>query len=569
MKRRGVRAGAVFALALCGGATARAAAPAGGPARTEVHGGASWSFAEADRPALARVLALYRRLVPRPGTPGGRVAVILLSDIEAMAQADGDTRFATFRRSEDVVEIHVAADAPAAPDLVTPVFASALFLARHPAAQRLPLLLAGYGAYRANDWWGRTPQEWGALLAAGDLLPAARELMASDERAADDLLAVGAAAAAIRAWASREGRSRVEDALASGVAEEGNLQRSLAEAAGVASAAPARRRLPDGFLRGVSFAMRNSVEGSYLSRSCGLALDRLRRDWIGAVSVMPFAFQRSASSPEIRLAGHDPHEETEEAVLRAVEAARAAGMVVLVKPQIWLWRGFTGDIAMRSEEDWRSWFRSYRRYVLRYAVVAEAGGAELFDVGVELCAAEKRSGDWRDLISAVRHATGAPLLYSCNWGRGAAVVPFWDALDAIGVDFYDPLSKDGRASGRELVEGAREAVRPLAEASLRFGKPVYLTEVGYPPLAAAWLAPSDEAAARPFSSADPARAARAVFEAIGGASWCRGLFWWKVFSDGREAKGSERGFNILGRPIETVIRDAYRRLAGRAGDGLN
>ena len=233
----------------------------------------------------------------------------------------------------------------------------------------------------------------------------------------------------------------------------------------------------------------------------------------------------------------------------------------MVKPQIWLWRGFTGDIAMASETDWAEWFRQYRRYLVRFAVVAEAGGAELFDVGVELGGTERREREWREAIRGLRAVTGAALVYSCNWARGAAAVPFWDALDAIGVDFYDPLSAKTNPTDAELVDGVREAARPLVAAAARFGKPVYLTEIGYPSVAAAWLAPNEEGSPRPFSARDPARCARAAFAAFAGQGWCRGMFWWKAPSDGRDADADAKTFNILGRPIENAIREGFQRMA--------
>jgi hypothetical protein len=539
--------------------------------RTETHEGVAWRFSESERAAFQRLRPLLDRFLSRPSRRPLPLAVSVFSGVSAMARADGDCRFATLARRGGEVEVHVAADAPENPDLVSPVFASAVFLALHPEAVRRPGLLAGYGAYRAGAWWGRGTAEWGPLLAAAGLLPTAEELAAAGEPDASDLLFVGGAAAVVAAWAQEAGRSAVERALASGEAPAEDLRRGRSSAASLPAAAPPRRLLPPGFLRGISFAMSNSMEGSYLSPRCGATLDRLKRDWIGAISVMPFAFQRRADSPAISLPRHEPREETEEAVLAAARAGHARGLAVLVKPQIWLWRGFTGDIGMKDEADWKAWFRGYRRFVLRHAVVAEAAGAELFDVGVELCATEKRERDWRGLIALVRLATGAPLIYSCNWGRGAASVPFWDALDAVGVDFYDPLSSDARASDRELAQGALAAARPLAEASSRFARPVYLTEVGFPPVAAAWISPSDEDARRPFFPEDAARSARAVFEAIGGASWCRGFFWWKAFSDGGESRGEEKSFNVVGMPIERVIRDGYRRIASLrpSGGGVN
>ena len=147
-------------------------------------------------------------------------------------------------------------------------------------------------------------------------------------------------------------------------------------------------------------------------------------------------------------------------------------------------------------------------------------------------------------------------------GKGVDAVRFWDALDAIGVDFYDPLSGSSRPTDGELAAGARAALRPLAAAAARTGKPVYLTEIGYPSVAGAWITPHDESSPRPYSAEDPARCARAVFAALEGARWCRGLFWWKAFSDGRPAEPGAKTFNVVGRPIEAEIREGFRRMRG-------
>jgi hypothetical protein len=538
------RAGAALAaVAVLAAAASHAASPADGRA-------AGWQRELERFGTVERGAGLPVRLKVSPG-------------IEEQAAADRDSSFATYAIRHHAVEVHAAADAPREPDLVAPALASARFLAAYPGAERFGVLVAAYGAARAGTWWGRPPRQWAPMLRAAGLCPAAEDLARPSGQAGEPaLLSVGAAASAIDLWVRQEGRAAVERALGSGDPPVGRIRAYLAAAAAVPHAPPARRPLPEGVLPGMTLAMANHAGGSYLSRRSASTLDRLRPDDVKAVALIPYAFQKSADSPEIRFPGRDPRGESEEAILRGALDARARGMAVLVKPQIWLWRGFTGEIAMRSDADWEAWFRAYREYVARFAVVAQAAGADLLDVGVELCAAEARERQWRDLITAVRALTGAPLVYSCNWGKGVDGVRFWDALDAIGVDFYDPLSASAGPTDSELAAGARAALRPLAAAAARTGKPVYLTEIGYPSVAGAWISPHDENSPRPYSAEDPARCARAVFAALEGAGWCRGLFWWKAFSDGRAAEAGVKTFNVVGRPIEGEIRKGFRRMRG-------
>src|SRR5207247_971028 len=120
----------------------------------------------------------------------------------------------------------------------------------------------------------------------------------------------------------------------------------------------------------------------------------------------------------------------------------------------------------------RPYLGSYRRFVAHNAVMAEAAGAALYCVGTELVGTEGREREWRETIAAVRLATGSPLLYASNWAAGAPRVPFWDALDAIGVDFYDALSRDLEASDAALEAGVAAAAAPLERLARATGKPV-------------------------------------------------------------------------------------------------
>ena len=312
--------------------------------------------------------------------------------------------------------------------------------------------------------------------------------------------------------------------------------------------------------------MSNSVEGSYASPQSLETLRRLSGMAVSSVSIIPYAFSETERASDIRFVHRSPRGETDESTVRAVSDARGLGMTAMVKPQIWIGGGaFVGTISMKSPADWTKWFTAYRRFVVHHAIVAEAAGAALFCVGTELSGTEGHDGEWRATIAAVRRATGAPLLYASNWAAGAPKVRFWDALDAIGTDFYDPLSADPNASDADLVEGVRRAARPVARLAATTGKPVVFAEAGYPPAKGAWTAPHDEDSPRLFSPDDAARSVRAVFAALERETWWRGVYWWKAFSDGRDAGPSDRSFNFLGRPAGEAIAAGFRRRAASEG----
>ena len=333
------------------------------------------------------------------------------------------------------------------PDLITPVLASAAFASAEERLFSRPMLLAALGARACGRWWSRDVPGFAAFARQARVEPSMPEVLGADPEVSP-VLAVGAAAAWLEAGYRAEGEAAVLRALAGpdGPLEAALKRWSQAASAGQA-AVPPRRALPAGFLRGVSYAMSNSIEASYASPRSRETLARVAKMSASSISVMPFAFMRDARRPELSFIHRHPGGETDEGTVRAVADAREMGMSAMVKPQIWLGGGrFVGEVAMESEEQWSRFFDAYRRFIVHHAVVAEAAGAALFCVGTELVGTEARGREWRATIAAVRLATGAPLTYASNWAAGAARVPFWKALDAIGVDFYDSLSKDANAS---------------------------------------------------------------------------------------------------------------------------
>lgn len=527
--------------------------------------GVRWRVSPSGRSALAgyeAVLARFRRK--------GRslpIRVTVFPDAVTKARLTGSSRPADVEREGNTLDVDLDASAPRTPDLVTPILAAAAYGSEDPRLLAHPVLLLALGARSAGRWWGRDVATFAAFTERARVGITAAEALDAPENTSP-VLAVGTAAAWLDAGLRSEGEPAVLRLLAGD-------RHPLMDALGRWSAAarrvrlpapPGRRPLPPGFLRGVSYAMSNSVDAGYISPRSRETLGRLSRLGANAVSIMPFSFMPDAGAPELSFIHRRPQGETDEGTVRAISDARALGMSSLLKPQIWVGgETFVGRIAMRSEADWRAWFDLYRRFAVHQALVAEAAAASMFCIGTELIDTEGRVADWRGVIAAVRLATGAPLTYAANWSGGAVRVPFWDALDAVGVDFYDPLSADPAATDAALEDGARAATKPLAELARRTGRPVVFTEAGFPLSRSSWTAPHDENTGRPSSASDAARAMAALSRALDGEGWWRGVFWWKAFSSGREAGAGDHGFNVLGGPPERVMAEAFAREAARRG----
>lgn len=82
------------------------------------------------------------------------------------------------------------------------------------------------------------------------------------------------------------------------------------------------------------------------------------------------------------------------------------------------------------------------------------------------------------MIRAVREAYDGPLVYAANYDEYEHV-PFWGALDLIGVDAYWPLADRPTTDARRLRDAWRPVIRELAGYSARHHRRVLFTEAGY------------------------------------------------------------------------------------------
>jgi hypothetical protein len=521
----------------------------------EKHGTVEWERRASEAEAAARwekVAARYTGKHP--------FSVRVFPDAVAKALFTGSGRPADLVVEEGRVVVEIDASAPAEPDLVEPVLAAAGVAAGNPALLERPWLALADGARKVGRWWGREVRGFAAFTHAAGVDPSLEDAVRGSDDASP-VLTVGAAAAWLDAGARLDGEAAVEKALGE---PEGNLGAKLVrwrEASWrQAVRPPTRRPLPDGFVRGFSFAMTNTVEGGYASAASLEALRHLKDLGADSIAVLPYGFVRDPGGDRVLFMHRTARGETDEAIVRAVVGARALGMTAMIQPQLWVGGGASvADIAPAEGGAGKAWFDSYRAYVVHHAVVAEAAGAAIFCVGSDLTKVEGRERDWRNLVAAVRLSTGAPLVYAAAGAASASRVPFWDLLDAIGVNFFDPLAGSEKAKDPALEAGVRDAARPLADLAARTGKPVLFTEAGYPWTRAPWIAPRVADLRRPAGGEDSSRAVAAVYRALGGETWWRGVYWWKTFSDGKPAAANERGYNVLGTPAEKTIAEGFRR----------
>lgn len=278
-------------------------------------------------------------------------------------------------------------------------------------------------------------------------------------------------------------------------------------------------------------------------------------------AVMPFGFIRDQNTPDIIFnTERQWFGETTKGARQYIDQLRKKGLQIMLKPQIWIWRGeFTGDLEMGNEEDWDRLERSYEKFILTYAELAQEVDAEIFCIGTELDAfVQNRKEFWEGLIIKIRQVYKGKLTYAANWDEFSRVY-FWPMLDYIGVDAYFPLSDQRTPTVQELKSGWQPWKEKMLKLSQKINLPVLFTEYGYRSMdytaKKPWLV---DRAEQGVNLEGQANAKRALFEEFWDEEWIAGGFVWKWFIHHWKVGGTEDNrFTPQNKPAEKVIKLFY------------
>ena len=326
---------------------------------------------------------------------------------------------------------------------------------------------------------------------------------------------------------------RLLDALAAvaiaGVVAAGGVAQAdtAANDAAAPAAAPA-----DAFMRGVTISCFRSGPGEWDSPQMDASLGDIQR--IGATWMTFHPYGRISADGSVR------HRATvdDASVLEPIAMAHARGMKVMLKPHLAYWRsGFSwrGEIRFDDERHWQRFFEQYGQFILTQARMAEAAGAAMFVVGTELKGTLHREKEWRELIAQVREVYSGELTYAANWDAYQHV-PFWDALDCIGIQAYFPLTEADNPTEAQLHRGW-DALLPTLEAfSRKAGKSVLFTELGYNASEHAGREPWEAKVVGDDGHAVKLRCMGVALKRIEQSPVVRGVFLWKWFPTDRDLK---------------------------------
>jgi len=285
-----------------------------------------------------------------------------------------------------------------------------------------------------------------------------------------------------------------------------------------ASADPIKPR-PVPFQKGMTLA--DWGANGYNPKTTENRLDQFKKSGVEWVTLLQTWMQSDISSNQV-LPGRSTVPDAN--LLHAIRYARSIGMQVLLRPYVDVEDGaWRGKISASRPADW---FRSYEKFALRYARIAQQER-----VGMLVFASEMRTmslkypAQWSSLAERVRKAYSGPVSYEANWDE--AVQAKWlDRLDAIGVSAYNPICSKPTTDVKTLSQGWGKWIREMGGLSSKLRRPVLFTEIGYRPLMKTCLQPwntSWEGALAPEAQTNAYAASLASWWPV---SWFRGTHWW-------------------------------------------
>lgn len=256
--------------------------------------------------------------------------------------------------------------------------------------------------------------------------------------------------------------------------------------------------------------------------------------------------------------------ERTEGTIATIKMAQNQGIRVMLKPQVYVPRAWTGAIDFDTEEDWQSWEKSYRTYILSMAHVADSLNADLFCIGTEFKASTARRHEyWQELIREIRSIYRGPLTYAANWDEYPQVT-FWNNLDYIGIDAYFPLTHSHTPSVEELKKAWEEPRRAMNDFAREVGKPYLFTEYGYMSVDSC-ASPTWELEARRRQLAPneegQANALQALFEVFWEEPAWSGGFLWKWYPhQSRRSDFRRRDYTPQGKVAAKTLKDWYSKV---------
>jgi hypothetical protein len=261
----------------------------------------------------------------------------------------------------------------------------------------------------------------------------------------------------------------------------------------------------------------------YESASTAEHIQQFAQMGVNMVTLLVTVYQSDVNASEFRI---DPARTPTE---RSI--AEATGRAKVQNPPLRVALKFHIDV---DDGSWRGrivpsdperWFDQYESFIVGWARQAEGLGVDHFVVGTELAGTLEHEARWRDIISKVRAVYSGVLVYAASWDE-ASMVPFWNDLDFVGVNFYAPVSKRLITNRVDILAAWQPWLSRLRLLHKQTGRDILLTEVGYRSVDGAGMHPYDFERDAAVDYVEQADLYWAALEAVGKSIWIEGIYLW-------------------------------------------
>lgn len=280
------------------------------------------------------------------------------------------------------------------------------------------------------------------------------------------------------------------------------------------------------------------------------------------VALNPYGFSKMGKPMVFFNTNHQWWGETTQGTEQCIKLARKSNLKILLKPHIWTdEHGWPALYDLKDEATWLKWEANYRKFIMAFAHVAIKNDVEIFCIGTEFKnAALKRETFWRQLIFDLRKTYKGKITYAANWDDYQEI-PFWDALDYIGVDAYFPLTDESTPSFGSLAKGWLPHINALKLYSQNKGKPVLFTEFGYRSIdkcaGKQWLLQDDYSYDGNANCQAQLNAYAVLFEMCWKQEWIAGGFLWKWYEDSNAGGIDNNDYTPQNKPASLLIKKIY------------
>ena len=281
----------------------------------------------------------------------------------------------------------------------------------------------------------------------------------------------------------------------------------------------------------------------------------LKDNEYNAVAIVQTEYMKNKYSNTINPIVGKSH--TDKEVKKLAKYIRGHGMRLVFKPHVDVVSGdWRGDI---DPENKAEWFKSYAKFIVHYAKMAEDCNADMLVFATELksMVGKNKEENWKKIINKVRSVYSGKLTYAANWDNYKEVC-FWNSLDLIGIDAYFPLSEKKDPSMSDLMKGWAKWVGEVSRFQKKMNKDITFTEIGYRSTDFAAKAPSEFMKDRAVNQKLQMLCYKSVLLAFKKKSWFKGMFFWRWSPKMDEGGANNTGFTPQHKMAEKVFKNTRK-----------